>query len=79
MLFAPMTVDFLTAMGALMVVVTVALQVLATRRVRRDVSFAPEQRRMQMWLIWMLPVVGAALVLAVVRDEPPERDRTHIS
>jgi hypothetical protein len=62
--------DFLTFAVAGAAFATVLLQILATRRVRRDISFAPEQRSRQLWLIWLLPLVGAAIVLAVLRDEP---------
>lgn len=70
-----MYVDFLTVSVVAMILVTIALQVLATRRVRRDHAFAPEQRKAQLWLIWLLPILGASLVLSVLHDEPrPERD-----
>jgi len=69
-----MYVDFLTIAVIAMTLATVALQVLATRRVRRDHAFAPEQRKAQLWLIWLLPILGASLVLSVLHDEPrPER------
>jgi preprotein translocase subunit SecG len=67
-----MYVDFLTLIVPLMLIVTVALQVLATRRVRGNISFEPDQRRAQLWLIWLVPVLGAALVLAVLLQEPED-------
>lgn len=68
--FPIMYVDFLTLIVPLMLIVTVVLQVIATRRVRRDISFEPDQRRAQLWLIWLVPVLGAALVLSVLHEEP---------
>lgn len=66
--------DFLSFAVLATILVSIILQVIATRRVRRDVAFAPDQRRAQLWLIWALPVIGAAVVLSVLRDEPaPER------
>ena len=65
--------DFLTLIVPLILIVTVVLQILATRRVHKDVSFEPDQRRAQMWLIWLVPVFGAALVLSVLHEEPPAR------
>jgi hypothetical protein len=71
-----MYVDFLTVAVFAMIVITIGLQVVATRRVRRDASFAPEQRKAQLWMIWLLPILGASIVLSVLHDEPPaERDR----
>jgi hypothetical protein len=78
-----MYVDFLTIVIPLLLLVTFGLQVIATRRVRRDISFAPEQRSIQLWLIWLVPVIGAALVLSVLHEEPPARaeidqQKTHL-
>lgn len=72
-----MSFDYLTVFIPAAFVTAIVLSVLATRRVRRDVSFTSEQRSMQLWLIWLVPILGAALVLSVLRDEPaPERDRS---
>lgn len=68
-----MYVDFLTLIVPLLIIVTIALQVVATRRVHRDISFEPDQRRAQLWLIWLVPVLGAALVLSVLHEEQPVR------
>jgi hypothetical protein len=65
-----MYLDFLTFAVFAMILVTVALQVVATRRVHRDVSFAPDQRKAQLWMIWLLPILGASIVLSVLHDEP---------
>ena len=68
-----MYIDFLTLVVPFLLLVTFGLQIIATRRVRRDISFAPEQRSMQLWLIWLVPVIGAAVVLSVLHEEPPAR------
>jgi hypothetical protein len=62
--------DFLTLAAFAMIAVTLALQVVATRRVRRDPSFDPAQRKAQLWMIWLLPILGASIVLSVLHDEP---------
>jgi uncharacterized membrane protein YfcA len=68
-----MYVDFLTLIIPFLLIVTVVLQVIATKRVHRDISFEPAQRRAQLWLIWLVPVFGAAIVLAVMHEEPDTR------
>ncbi len=62
--------DFLTLAVAAMVLVTLTLQVTATRRVRCDAGSDAQQKKMQLWLVWALPVIGAAVVLSVLQDEP---------
>ena len=74
-----MYIDFLTVIVPLLVLVSIALQVLATRRVRRDISFEPQQRSLQLWLIWLVPILGASMVLAMLHGEPFEDgDYSHI-
>jgi hypothetical protein len=58
------------AAGALVLLIALALQVLATIRVKRDDGSSPEQKGMQLRLIWLLPLLGAALVLAVLHESP---------
>lgn len=65
-----MSIDYMTVFVPAALVTAIGLAVVATRRVWRDVSFTADQRRAQLWLIWLLPIVGAALVLAILRDEP---------
>jgi hypothetical protein len=65
-----MFIDLLTLFVPAAVALAMFLSILATRRVRRDASFTVEQRSMQLWLIWLLPVAGAALVLAMLHEEP---------
>ncbi len=66
-----MSVNYLTLFIPAVLATAIGLAVVATRRVWRDVSFTADQRRAQLWLIWLVPIVGAALVLAILRDEPP--------
>ncbi|HEU4412700.1 MAG TPA: hypothetical protein VFS43_46075 [Polyangiaceae bacterium] len=47
----------------------VALQAFATLRVRRSVAYAPDQKWAQIRLIWLLPLLGAALVLSVLHQD----------
>lgn len=68
-----MYIDFLTVIVPVMLLLTLVLQIIATRRVHRDISFEPDQRRAQIWLIWLVPVLGAALVLSVLHEEPAAR------
>jgi len=68
-------VDFLTLIIPFLVLATIGLQLLATRRVFRDTSFEPAQRRAQMWFIWLVPIFGAATVLAVLHEEPASRPK----
>ncbi|MCU0693824.1 MAG: hypothetical protein MUF54_20750 [Polyangiaceae bacterium] len=63
-------IDFLSVIIPWLLAVTIGLQIAATRRVRRDASFAPAQRQMQLQLIWLVPVLGAASVLSVLHQEP---------
>ena len=74
-----MYIDFLTVIVPVLFLVSLVLQVLATRRVRRDISFEPEQRRLQLGLIWLIPLLGAAMVLAMLHGEPyDDGDYSHI-
>jgi hypothetical protein len=65
-----MYVDFLTLATPAMILAVIIFQIFATLRVKADSGSSPEQKRMQLRLIWLLPLVGAALVFAVLRDEP---------
>ena len=65
-----MCIDFLTLFVPVGILFTLALAIIATRRVRGDTSFTADQRAVQLWLIWLLPVVGAAFVLSMLHDEP---------
>jgi hypothetical protein len=64
---------------ALLVVAAIAFQTWVTVRVRRSENYDAEQKRAQTRLIWLLPVIGAALAFAVLEDEdrkdPPNREQ----
>lgn len=51
------------------VFVALTLQLFATWRLRGSNSYASEQKSAQLKLIWLLPVVGAAMVLAVMHQD----------
>jgi len=72
-----MQVDFLTVIAPIMVLTVLVIQILATLRVRRDTGSSAEQKGIQLRLIWLLPLVGATLVLAMLHDEPaPSKQAT---
>jgi len=56
-------------LGALTIVAIVAFQVRTTMKVWRSRAFDRPQKVAQSRLIWMLPLVGAAIVGAVLDDE----------
>ncbi len=49
--------------------ILVGLQTFATVHVRRSVSYAADQKRAQLKLIWLLPLLGAAMVLSVMHQD----------
>jgi hypothetical protein len=61
-------------LGALLLVAIVAFQVWTTMRVWRSGAFDKPQKMAQSRLIWLLPLIGAAIVGAVLEDEE-RRDR----
>ncbi len=59
------------------VVGAIAFQLWVTSRVRRSRIYKPAEKRSQLRLIWMLPIVGASLSLAMLasdHDHPPRDD-----
>jgi hypothetical protein len=69
-----MQIDFPTVALCGLMAAAAVLQVLATLRVKKDLGSSREQKGLQLRLIWLLPLVGAALVLAVLQDDPrPKR------
>lgn len=54
---------------SLVVVAMIVLQVWLTRRVFRSTMFERKQKIMQAQLIWLLPIIGATLVFAVLQEE----------
>ncbi len=68
----------LVVLGAL-AALAIALQLFATLRVRTSRSYAAEQKSAQFKLIWLLPVLGAFMVLVVMHQDGElltRRDRT---
>ena len=61
-------------LGALLLLAIVAFQVRTTVRVWRSGAFDKPQKMAQSRLIWLLPLIGAAIVGAVLEDEE-RRDR----
>lgn len=55
----------LVLVAGLAVLVLLAMNLLATWRIARDVLSDRRQRRAQWCLVWLVPLVGALLVLAV--------------
>ena len=55
--------------GLLVIVVVLAFQARTTHRVWRSKLFDRQQKMAQSQLIWLLPVIGAAIVLSVLDDE----------
>jgi hypothetical protein len=57
----------------------IGLQVWATVRVYRSDLYEREQKWMQAKLIWLVPLVGAMLVLSVLKEEDTSdrKNRTH--
>lgn len=55
--------------GLLLVVAALAFQIGVTRRVHRSSLFDPQQKLAQTKLIWLVPIVGAAIVFGVVASE----------
>jgi len=63
-----------TWFGILLVVAALAFQIWVTLRVRRTPIYDGAQKSAQSKLIWLLPVVGAAIVFSVlVSEEAYER------
>jgi hypothetical protein len=57
----------------------IGLQVWATVRVYRSDLYEREQKWMQAKLIWLVPLIGAMLVLSVLKedDTSDRKNRTH--
>jgi hypothetical protein len=55
--------------GVLIILVTLAFQARTTLRVWRSKLFDRSQKIAQSQLIWLLPLVGAVIVLSVLQDE----------
>jgi len=68
--------DFFIVLGLLALI---GLQVWATVRVFRSDLYEREQKWMQAKLIWLVPLIGAMLVLSVLKedDTSDRKNRTH--
>ena len=55
--------------GALVILAILAFQARTTLRVWRSKLFDRPQKIAQSQLIWLLPVIGAAIVMSVLQDE----------
>jgi hypothetical protein len=62
-------VDRASVVGAIVLLVVVLFQLRVTTRVWRSRSFDRPQKMAQSKLIWLLPLVGAALVASVLEEE----------
>jgi hypothetical protein len=56
-------------LGFVVLAVVVGFQIWVTLRVRRTPIFDASQKNAQTKLIWLLPVVGAAIVFSVLASE----------
>jgi hypothetical protein len=68
--------DFFIVLGLLALI---GLQVWATVRVFRSDLYERDQKWMQAKLIWLVPLIGAMLVLSVLKedDTSDRKNRTH--
>ena len=57
------------AVLSILAAIAIVMQVFATLRVRTSASYAVEQKRAQVKLIWFLPVLGAAMVMTVLHQD----------
>lgn len=53
----------------------IAFQIWLTRRVFRSAMFERKQKIWQAQLIWLLPIIGATLVFAVLQEEKDQGGR----
>ena len=56
-------------LGLVMLLGVIVFQTLTTRRVWRSRAFDKPQKVAQSQLIWLLPLIGAAIVASVLEDE----------
>jgi hypothetical protein len=63
--------------GVLLVAAILAFQTFVTFRVRRSALFDSAQKRLQTRLIWLVPMMGAALVFSVLSTEERHEQRQH--
>ena len=58
-----------TWFGMALILGALVFQVWVTLRLRRTQIFDPSQKRAQTKLIWLVPVIGAAIVFSVLMSE----------
>jgi hypothetical protein len=58
-----------TVVPLCILVLAIVLQGFASFRVQKSPSYASDQKKAQLKLIWLLPVLGAAMVLAVMHQD----------
>ncbi len=63
--------------GVLLVAAILAFQAFVTFRVRKSPLFDSAQKRLQTRLIWLVPMMGAALVFSVLSTEERHEQRQH--
>ena len=65
-----------TIISAATILLAVLLNIIASIRVATSLMYTSSQKRMQLVLVWAVPVAGATLALAVIRaDRTPLRSR----
>lgn len=55
------------------VISALAFQIWVTLRVRRSTQYAASEKRAQLSLIWVLPVIGAAVSFAMLEKEDEQK------
>lgn len=71
--------SMMQGVGVLLLVAVLAFQVFVTLRVRRSALFDDLQKRLQTRLIWLVPMLGAALVFSVLSTEERHEERQHLN
>lgn len=61
--------DRASIVGTLIILVVVVFQFRTTARVWRSTAFDRPQKMAQSKLIWLVPLIGAALVYSVLEEE----------
>ncbi len=55
--------------AVVLLIAVLSLQVFTTLRLRRSPSCSAEQKRVQTSLVWLVPVLGAVMVLSVLHQD----------
>lgn len=59
----------------LLIIAVVAMPIWASVRLSRTDLYESQQKRSQYQLIWLLPIIGASLVLVVMHQEQQAAER----